>query len=84
MSLDGMEEAYGAVLVIMLHRPGAYPDTAMSVVITAPLPCTAVAVAVNLRQMRAARFDGAKLRGAVAKDVMDRVSQPLRAVLDLY
>ncbi|MYZ35146.1 hypothetical protein [Streptomyces sp. MnatMP-M17] len=82
VSLDGMEEAYGAVLAIVLHRPGVYPDTAMSVVITDPLPCTAVAV--NLQQMRTARFDGAKLQGAVATDVMDRVSQALRAVLDLY
>ncbi|MGI5397239.1 hypothetical protein [Streptomyces sp. CA-251251] len=33
ISLTGLEEAYGAVLGIVLHDSGRYPDTAMSVVI---------------------------------------------------
>ncbi|MFI0242875.1 hypothetical protein [Streptomyces sp. NPDC016845] len=53
----------------------------MSVVIDTPLACTAVAV--NLQQLRAARFAGASLRGTVAPEVMSRVDQALRAVLDL-
>ena len=81
VSLDGLESAYGAVIAIVLHVPGLYPDTAMSVVINDPLPCTAVAV--NLMQLRTGRFDGAKRLGAVDSAVMGRVSQALRAVLDL-
>lgn len=81
VSLDGLESAYGAVIAIVLHPPGLYPDTAMSVVIDDPLPCTAVAV--NLMQLRTSRFDGAKQLGAVDSVVMGRVSQALRAVLDL-
>ncbi|WP_261401052.1 hypothetical protein [Streptomyces salinarius] len=38
ISLTGLEEAYGAVLAIVLHDSGRYPDTAMSVVIGAPSP----------------------------------------------
>ncbi|MFH8797593.1 hypothetical protein [Streptomyces sp. NPDC017941] len=81
VSLTGLEEAYGAVVALVLHPAGRYPDTAMSVVIGDPLPCTAVAV--NLVQLRAARFDGAKLHGDVDPEVMVRVDQALRAVLDL-
>ncbi|MFF4189110.1 hypothetical protein ACFYZ9_38570 [Streptomyces sp. NPDC001691] len=81
VSLDGLEQAFGAVLAIVLHPSARYPDTAMSVVIGDPLPCTAVAV--NLQQLRLSRFEGAKLRGAVDQSVMDRVGQALRAVLDL-
>ncbi|WP_405575547.1 hypothetical protein OG317_36610 [Streptomyces sp. NBC_01167] len=81
VSLDGLEGAYGAVLAIVLHPSGRFPDTAMSVAIEEPLPCTAVAV--NIQQLRLARFDGAKLVGAVDTAAMERVSQALRAVLDL-
>ena len=55
VSLTGLGEAHGAVLAIVLHPSGRYPDTAMSVVIDDPLACTAVAV--NLQQLRAARFE---------------------------
>ncbi|MEH0467379.1 hypothetical protein QA943_00715 [Streptomyces sp. B21-097] len=58
-----------------------YPDAALSVVIGAPLACTAVAV--NVQQLRAARFDGAKRLGDVDPTVMARVDQALCAVLDL-
>ena len=81
VSLDGLEEAFGAVLAIVLHPSGLYPDTAMSVVIGDPLPCTAVAV--NLQQMRATRFEGGKLLGSVDAPAMVRVDAALRAVLDL-
>lgn len=81
VSLTGLEEAYGAVVVIVLHPSGRFPDTAMSVVIGDPVPCTAVAV--NMQQLRATRFDGAKLLGEVAPEAMARVDQALRAVLDL-
>ncbi|QUC59015.1 hypothetical protein IOD14_20745 [Streptomyces sp. A2-16] len=81
VSLTGLEEAYGAVVAIVLHPSGRYPDTAMSVVIGDPIPCTAVAV--NLQQLRAARFDGAKLLGEVDPAAMARVDQALRAALDL-
>ncbi|WP_233648167.1 hypothetical protein [Streptomyces sp. BSE6.1] len=40
ISLTGLDEADGAVLAIVLHDSGRYPDTAMSVVIGDPLPCT--------------------------------------------
>ncbi|MFB0620240.1 hypothetical protein [Streptomyces sp. AGS-58] len=81
VSLTGLEESYGAVLVIVLHESGRFPDTAMSVVIDSPVPCTAVAV--NIVQLRTSRFDGAKLLGPVDTAVMARVDQALRAVLDL-
>ncbi|NEE37980.1 hypothetical protein G3M53_72855 [Streptomyces sp. SID7982] len=81
ISLTGLEQSYGAVLVIVLHDSGRYPDTAMSVVIGDPIPCTAVAV--NITQMRADRFEGAKLRGPVDPATMSRVDQALRAVQDL-
>ncbi|MFD8489458.1 hypothetical protein [Streptomyces sp. NPDC059712] len=81
ISLTGLEEAYGAVLAIVLHDSGRYPDTAMSVVIGDPLPCTAVAV--NIVQLRLDRFDGAKLLGPVDAAAMTRVDAALRAVQDL-
>ncbi|WP_399135958.1 hypothetical protein Q3A86_00165 [Streptomyces sp. NBUA17] len=81
ISLTGLEEAYGAVLALVLHDSGRYPDTAMSVVIGDPLPCTAVAV--NIVQLRVDRFDGAKLLGLVDPAAMARVDAALRAVQDL-
>ncbi|WP_326659040.1 hypothetical protein [Streptomyces canus] len=81
VSLTGLEEAYGAVVAIVLHPSGRYPDTAMSVVIGDPIPCTAVAV--NLQQLRVTRLDGAKLLGEVDPAAMARVDQALRAALDL-
>ncbi|MBL3671699.1 hypothetical protein JL475_38800 [Streptomyces sp. M2CJ-2] len=81
VSLTGLEQAFGAVLVIVLHENGRYPDTAMSVVIGDPIPCTAVAV--NITQMRVDRFDGAKLLGPVDAAAMTRVDAALRAVQDL-
>ncbi|PAN00484.1 hypothetical protein CJI59_16825 [Streptomyces sp. Alain-F2R5] len=81
ISLTGLEEAYGAVLAIVLHDSGRYPDTAMSVVIGDPLPCTAVAV--NITQLRVDRFEGAKLLGPVDAAAMVRVDAALRAVQDL-
>ncbi|MFB6679877.1 hypothetical protein ACFCWG_47365 [Streptomyces sp. NPDC056390] len=53
----------GAVLGLVLHFAGRYPDTAMSVGITDPMPCTAVAV--NLQQLRAVPLAEATRRGAV-------------------
>ncbi|MFB6677399.1 hypothetical protein ACFVDQ_41295 [Streptomyces sp. NPDC057684] len=81
VSLTGLDEAYGAVLGLVLHPAGRYPDTAMSVTITDPIPCTAVAV--NLQQLRAVRFTEATHRGTVEPATMARVDQALRAVLDL-
>ncbi|MEV0693066.1 hypothetical protein [Streptomyces sp. NPDC050388] len=81
VSLTGLEQAFGAVLVIVLHENGRYPDTAMSVVIGDPIPCTAVAV--NITQLRVDRFDGAKLLGPVDAAAMTRVDAALRAVQDL-
>ncbi|MEU8473410.1 hypothetical protein AB0F30_37075 [Streptomyces sp. NPDC029006] len=81
ISLTGLEESYGAVLVIVLHESGRFPDTAMSVVLDTPIPCTAVAV--NIVQLRTGRFDGAKLLGPVDTAAMARVDQALRAVQDL-
>ncbi|MFB8000118.1 hypothetical protein ACFC4G_46045 [Streptomyces sp. NPDC056002] len=81
VSLSGLDEAYGAVLTLVLHPAGRYPDTAMSVTITAPVLCTAVAV--NLRQLRAACFAGASHLGVVEAATMAWVDQALRSVLDL-
>ena len=81
VSLSGLEEAFGAVLAVVLHPCGRYPDTAMSVVIGDPLACTAVAA--NIQQLRVTRFDDAKRLGTVDTEAMSRVDQALRAVLDL-
>jgi mRNA interferase MazF len=81
ISLTGLEEAYGALLALVLNEAGRYPDTAMSVTISDPLACTAVAV--NIVQLRLDRFDGAKLLGPVDTAVMARVDAALRAVQDL-
>jgi mRNA interferase MazF len=54
VSLTGLDEAYGAVLAIVLHTAGRYPDTAMSVVIRDPIPCTAVAAIASHRTASAA------------------------------
>ncbi|MEU8960073.1 hypothetical protein AB0C93_37935 [Streptomyces sp. NPDC048518] len=81
ISLTGLVETFGAVLTIVLHPSGRYPDTAMSIVIGDPIPCTAVAF--NIQQLRVARFDGAECRGTVPRETMDRVDQALRAVQDL-
>ncbi|MGW6026957.1 hypothetical protein [Streptomyces sp. NPDC055099] len=81
VSLDGLEDAFGAVLAIVLHPSGRYPDTAMSVVIDDPMPCTAVAV--NMHQLRTTRFKGATCVGTVPTETMAHVDQALRSVLDL-
>jgi mRNA interferase MazF len=67
--------------VIVLHDSGRYPDTAMLVVIGDPIPCAAVAV--DIIQLPATRFEGAKLLGPVAPATMARVDEALRAVQDL-
>ncbi|WP_326715679.1 hypothetical protein OG758_48085 [Streptomyces sp. NBC_01474] len=81
VSLSGLDEAYGAVLGLVLDPAGRYPDTAMSVVIDTPIPCTAVAV--NLQQLRTVHLAEATHRGTVEAATMARVDQALRAVLDL-
>lgn len=81
VTLGGLEATFGTVLAIVLHPSGRFPDTATSVVIGDPLPCTAVAV--NLQQLRTARFEGAQHIGTVVPETMARVDQTLRAVLDL-
>nr|WP_202120956.1 hypothetical protein [Streptomyces sp. BA2] len=81
VALDGLEAMFGTALTVVLHPPGRFPDTAMSVVIGEPLPCTAVAV--NLQQLRTAQFEGAQHIGTVAPETMARVDQALRAVLDV-
>ncbi|WP_432166126.1 hypothetical protein [Streptomyces sp. bgisy031] len=81
VSLSGLDEAYGAVLALVLHLAGRYPDTAMSVVITEPVLSTAVAV--NRQQLRTHHLAQATHLGAVDPAAMARVDQALRAVLDL-
>lgn len=53
VSLTGLDEAYGAVLGLALRPASGCPDTAISVVIRDPIPCTAIAA--NPQQLRAAR-----------------------------
>ncbi|UDM05412.1 hypothetical protein [Streptomyces longhuiensis] len=81
VSLTGLDEAYGAVLTLVLHPADRYPDTAISVVIDDPIPCTAIAT--NLQQLRAARFAEATYRGTVHPATMARVDHALLAVLDI-
>jgi len=81
VSLDGLDETFGACLALVLHPPGAYPDTIMSVHLTAPVE--AVAVALNLTQLKTTRFDDGTYLGNIGPDAIARVDQALRAVLDL-
>lgn len=81
VSLDGLDETFGACLAIVLHPPGAYPDTIMSVQLTAPVE--AVAVALNITRPKAARFHDGTHLGNIGANALARIDQALRAVLDL-
>ncbi|MFK4145091.1 hypothetical protein [Streptomyces sp. NPDC004065] len=81
VSLDGLAEAYGAALALVLHAPAQHPDTAMSVRLTSPVDASVVAV--NLLQLAAARFDNGKFHGNIGPEQQESVDNALRAVLDL-
>ncbi|MFE7646634.1 hypothetical protein NFX46_17100 [Streptomyces phaeoluteigriseus] len=81
VSLDGLAEAYGAVVALALHAPAVHPDTAMSVRLTSPVDASVVAV--NLLQLSVARFETATLHGNTGPEQMEAVDNALRAVLDL-
>jgi len=81
VSLDGLAEAYGAVAVLVLHAPAAHPDTAMSVRLSSPVDASAVAV--DLLQLAASRFDTATPHGNIGPDQQLLVDNALRAILDL-
>ncbi|MGW0827606.1 type II toxin-antitoxin system PemK/MazF family toxin [Streptomyces sp. NPDC002845] len=81
VSLDGLADAYGAVVVLVLHTPATHPDTAMSVRLTSPIGASVVAV--NLLQLAASRFDTATPHGNVGPEQLALVDSALRAVLDL-
>ncbi|MEV7004785.1 hypothetical protein AB0N62_45670 [Streptomyces sp. NPDC093982] len=81
VSLDGLAEAYGAVVVLVLHAPAQHPDTAMSVHLTTPVDASLVAV--NLLQLSAVRFESGMLHGNVGPEQQDLVDNALRAILDL-
>jgi mRNA interferase MazF len=81
ISLDGLDETFGACLAIVLHPPGAYPDTIMSVHLSAPVE--AVAVALNITQFKTTRFHDGTYLGNIGPDALARIDQSLRAVLDL-
>ncbi|MFF3656182.1 hypothetical protein [Streptomyces olivochromogenes] len=81
VSLDGLADAYGAVVVLVLHVPAVHPDTAMSVRLTAPVDASVVAV--NLLQLSAARFETATLLGNIGPEQQALIDNAFRAVLDL-
>ena len=81
VSLDGLAEAYGAVVTLVLHAPAQHPDTAMSVHLTTPVDASAVAV--NLLQLAAPRFDTATYHGNIGPTQQELVDNALRAVMDL-
>ncbi|MGV9457203.1 hypothetical protein [Streptomyces sp. NPDC003635] len=81
VSLDGLAEAYGAVVALVLHAPAVHPDTAMSVRLTVPVDASAVAV--NLLQLSTSRFETAALHGNIGPEQQELVDNALRAVLDL-
>ncbi|HEX2298070.1 MAG TPA: hypothetical protein VHH34_06055 [Pseudonocardiaceae bacterium] len=81
VSLDGLADAYGAVVTLVLHAPAVHPDTAMSVRLTAPVDASVVAV--NLLQLAATRFDAGTYLGNIGPDQQASVDSALRAVLDL-
>ncbi|WP_405876376.1 MULTISPECIES: hypothetical protein [unclassified Streptomyces] len=81
VSLDGLAEAYGALVALVLHAPARHPDTAMSVRLTSPVDASVVAV--NLIQLSTARFETATLHGNVGPEQQTLIDNALRAVLDL-
>lgn len=81
VSLDGLAETYGAVVVLVLHAPAQHPDTAMSVHLTAPVDASLVAV--NLLQLSAIRFETGTRHGNIGPEQQELVDNALRAVLDL-
>ncbi|MCX4481767.1 type II toxin-antitoxin system PemK/MazF family toxin [Streptomyces cellulosae] len=81
VSLDGLAETYGAVVVLVLHAPAQHPDTAMSVHLTAPVDASLVAV--NLLQLSAIRFETGTRHGNIGLEQQELVDNALRAVLDL-
>ncbi|MGW3412304.1 hypothetical protein [Streptomyces sp. NPDC000888] len=81
VSLDGLADAYGAVVALVLHAPAVHPDTAMSVRLATPV--AASVVAVNLVQLSASRFETGTAHGNIGPDQQALVDDALRAVLDL-
>lgn len=81
VSLDGLAEAYHAVVVLVLHAPAQHPDTAMSVHLTTPVDASLVAV--NLLQLSAIRFETGTLHGNIGPEQQELVDNAIRAVLDL-
>ncbi|MFF0205780.1 type II toxin-antitoxin system PemK/MazF family toxin [Streptomyces sp. NPDC005017] len=81
VSLDGLAEAYGAVVALVLHAPAHHPDTAMSVRLTSPVDASVVAV--NLLQLSAARFETGTRHGNIGPEQQEQIDNALRAVLDL-
>jgi mRNA interferase MazF len=81
VSLDGLAEAYGAVVVLVLHAPAQHPDTAMSVHLTTPVDASVVAV--NLLQLSVSRFETGTHHGNIGPQQQELIDNALRAVLDL-
>lgn len=81
VSLDGLAEAYGAVVVLVLHAPAQHPDTAMSVHLTTPVDASVVAV--NLLQLSVSRFETGTCHGSIGPEQQEHIDNALRAVLDL-
>ncbi|MER6957273.1 MULTISPECIES: type II toxin-antitoxin system PemK/MazF family toxin [unclassified Streptomyces] len=81
VSLDGLADAYGVVVALVLHAPAAHPDTAMSVRLTSPIDASVVAV--DVLQLAAARFDTATAHGNIGPEQLALVENALHAVLDL-
>ncbi|MFI6566120.1 hypothetical protein [Streptomyces sp. NPDC050534] len=81
VSLDGLAEAYGAVVVLVLHAPAQHPDTAMSVRLAAPVDASVVAV--NLLQLSVSRFETGTCHGSIGPGQQEQIDNALRAVLDL-
>ncbi|MFJ2829474.1 hypothetical protein ACIPC1_18250 [Streptomyces sp. NPDC087263] len=81
VSLDGLADAYGAVVALILHAPAVHPDTAMSVRLAAPVEASVVAV--NLVQLSASRFETGTPHGNIGSEQQALVDNALRAVLDL-
>ncbi|WP_326725470.1 MULTISPECIES: hypothetical protein [unclassified Streptomyces] len=81
VSLDGLADAYGAVVALVLHAPAVHPDTAMSVRLASPVEASVVAV--NLVQLSASRFETGTAHGNIGPDQQALVDNALRAVLDL-
>ncbi|GAA4971604.1 MAG: hypothetical protein HOU01_06155 [Streptomycetaceae bacterium] len=78
---DEVTALYGQALCVVVHEPGTFPESLVTVPLTEPVE--GVVGVPDVAGFRQARFDHGKLLGRVDVDTMERVEIALRAILEL-